>query len=632
MAVVSLGFTTSAALAGEPIIVRPNESLARAIAHARSAPRPAVIELAAGRHELAEVLRLTAADHDLTVRGPASGTARVVGAKVVRGWKLVDPARGIWEAPLPGQGRSVTYVFWNGTRLQRARTPNSGWFETKEKLGPGSPFAMSIPADVLQPGWAKLGDVYVVCLQKWAGFKLPIRGIDLEQHRVTLPTGPPAHRQEATNRFWIENAPEALDAPGEWYADRGRLRLIPPKGAKTPDTAEVTIATLPALVRMEGCANVTLQNLTFAECGDDFPTERGEIDSQAAVARRGAIQLQGCRECVIDTCLVEQVGGYAIDIAKGSRNCAVTHCELRDLGAGGVRIGESRIDQAEADQVQGNSVADCRVHHYGQSYPGAVGLIVLQSANNRLVHNDIHDAPYTGISVGWTWGYKDSPCKANLIEANHIHHLGGKLLSDLGGVYLLGPQPGTVVRRNWIHDLACFAYGAWGLYTDEGSSGITLEQNIVVGCEKAGFHQHYGRDNLVRGNLIVRCGEGAVRRSREENHRSFRFVGNVVIGDQPRFLVSSFKNGQYAFEKNLYFSPQLDKATWAGMTWAQWQANGQDRDSVRADPRLIEPAHPEQGLRDDSPAAQIGFQMPDVRTIGVRSRAGTTGSGFDRSK
>jgi hypothetical protein len=329
---------------------------------------------------------------------------------------------------------------------------------------------------------------------------------------------------------------------------------------------------------------------------------------------------------------VEQVGGYAIDLAKGSRNCAVTHCELRELGAGGVRIGESRIDQADADQVHGNTVADCRVHHYGQSYPGAVGLIMLQSANNRLVHNDIHDAPYTGISVGWTWGYKESPCKANLVEANHIHHLGGKLLSDLGGVYLLGPQPGTVVRRNWIHDLSCFEYGAWGLYTDEGSSGITLEQNIVVSCEKAGFHQHYGRDNLVRGNLFIHCGEGAVRRSREENHSSFRFVGNVVIGDQPRFLVSSFKNGHFLFEKNLYFAPQLDKATWAGMSWAEWQAHGQDRDSVRADPRLRETAHPERGLRADSPAAQIGFQMPDVRAIGVRLKAGAGVPGFDRSK
>lgn len=614
---------TSGGGSGEPIRVKAGDSLARAIERARAAPRPAVVELAAGQHELNDVLSLTANDSDLTIRGPDAGTARIVGSRHVVGWKLIDPSRAVWEAPLPPpwRDRPVTHVFWNGQRLQRARTPDTGWLETSEKLGPGAPFTMTIPGDLVQPTWARLGDVYVVCVQKWAGFRLPVRAADAEKRQVTLPVSPPPHRQEKRNRFWIENAPEALDAPGEWYADRaaGVLRVIPPRGGTAPDAARVTIAVLPSLLRMESCARVRLQRLTFAECSDDFPIRTGEVDTQAAAARRGAVQLKGCRDCTIDRCVVEAVGGYAIDVGRGCRGCAVTDCELHDLGAGGVRIGETGVDPAPPAAVAGNEVANCRVHHYGQLYPGAVGLIVFQSSDNRLLHNDIHDAPYTGISVGWTWGYKESPCKANRVEANHIHHLGGKLLSDLGGVYLLGPQPGTVVRRNWIHDLSCFEYGAWGLYTDEGSTGITLEENIVAGCEKAGFHQHYGRDNVVRGNLFAHCGEGTVRRSREEDHRSFAFVGNVVISDTPRLLGGAFKNGQYLFEKNLYFAPQPDRATWAGLDWKAWQARGQDRDSVVADPLLIDSTHPERGLRPNSPAEKIGFRMPDVRTIGPQS-------------
>jgi len=462
--------------------------------------------------------------------------------------------------------------------------------------------------------------VYVVCVQKWAGFRLPVRRVDVERGRVTLPVAPPPHRQEAKNRFWIENAPEALDAPGEWYADRaaGVLRLIPPPGGKGADAAEVTVAALPALLRLDGCANVTLQNLTFAECGDDFPVDTGEIDTQAAAGRRGAVRLTGCRDCAVEDCVVEEVGGYAVDLGRGCRDCSVKRCELRNLGAGGVRIGETQAEAAPEAQVRGQTVSDCRVHHYGQVYPGAVGLIIFQAADNRLLHNDVHDAPYSGVSVGWTWGYKDSPCKANLIEANHIHHLGGKLLSDLGGVYLLGPQPGTVVRGNWIHDLRCFDYGAWGLYTDEGSTGITLERNVVVDCEKAGFHQHYGRDNVVRGNLFVRCGEGTVRRSREEDHLSFRFEGNVIVSDTPRLLHGSFKNGRYAFDRNLYFTPQLDQTTWAGLDRERWRAQGQDRESVLADPLLLDAAHPERGFQPDSPVRRIGFEMPDVRAVGAR--------------
>jgi hypothetical protein len=321
---------------------------------------------------------------------------------------------------------------------------------------------------------------------------------------------------------------------------------------------------------------------------------------------------------VIERCAVEQVGGYAVDLGQGSRDCTVSRCELRQLGAGGVRIGETQVSDDPADQVQGHTVADCHVHHYGARYPGAVGLIIFQAADNRLLHNDIHDAPYSGVSVGWTWGYRESPCKGNLVEGNHIHHLGGKILSDLGGVYLLGPQPGTVVRGNWIHDIHCFEYGAWGLYTDEGSTSITLEQNIVVGCEKAGFHQHYGRENIVRGNLLVNCGEGMVRRSREEDHLSFRFTGNVVISDSPSLLHNSFRNGHFEFASNLYFTALPDQASWNGMDWAKWQASGQDRDSRLADPLLVDPAQPQLGFRADSPVQQIGFEMPDVAGIGIR--------------
>ena len=94
-------------------------------------------------------------------------------------------------------------------------------------------------------------------------------------------------------------------------------------------------------------------------------------------------------------------------------------------------------------------------------YPPAVGIWVGQSGGNLIAHNHVHGTNYSGISVGWTWGYGPTKSYGNIIEYNHVRDIGRGMLNDLAGIYTLGMQPGTIVRCNLVHDVRCYPEGGW---------------------------------------------------------------------------------------------------------------------------------------------------------------------------
>jgi parallel beta-helix repeat protein len=264
-------------------------------------------------------------------------------------------------------------------------------------------------------------------------------------------------------------------------------------------------------------------------------------------------------------------------------------------------------------------VSDNHIHDIGLVFPPAVGVWVGQSSRNLIAHNHIHDLYYTAISVGWTWGYGPNQCNGNIIEYNHLHSIGKDMLSDMGGIYTLGMQPGTILRYNLIHDISSFTYGGWGIYPDEGSTGMVIENNVVYRCKSAGFHQHYGRENIVRNNIFALNRENQLMRTRAEPHLSFAFTGNIVYFDQGRLLGSNWTGEQFKMERNLYFDARSAGIRFAGRSFDEWRASGQDRESIVADPLFVNPANFEFRLRPGSPAAKIGFKPIDLSTVGPRN-------------
>ncbi len=78
---------------------------------------------------------------------------------------------------------------------------------------------------------------------------------------------------------------------------------------------------------------------------------------------------------------------------------------------------------------------------------------------------DIADFRYTGVSVGWVWGYAHSPAK----------------------------------------------------------------NNLVFNTKTGGFHQHYGKENMIGNNIFAFADLYQVQATRVEDHLSFSFANNLYF-------------------------------------------------------------------------------------------------------
>jgi parallel beta-helix repeat protein len=550
------------------------------------------------------------------------------GGVAIGGWKEVT-IRGmrVWAAELPEVRAGEWYfreLYVNGQRRFRPKLPKEGFafFAGFLADGQGVPWNAGQTQMTFKPGdiraWKNLQDIEVVAFTRWVDNRQPVASVDMGKRIVTFTKKSVQRLEDCRNGqpgpYWVENVFEALDTPGQWYLDRptGTLYYYPMSGEKMSEV-EVIAPRLEQVVRVEGTAskpvtNLRFDGLTFSHTQWELPPDASGA-AQAAVNVPGAVLLTHAQDCRFRKCAITHVGTYAIEFGAGCKGNRVERTAMLDLGGGGVKIGHDS---------SGTTVSDCDIGDGGHIFHPAVGVWIGHSPDNRVVHNDIHDLYYSGVSVGWVWGYAESKAVRNIVEWNHIHDIGKGLLSDMGGIYTLGVSPGTRLRYNLIHDVESFGYGGWGLYTDEGSTNILLENNIVYNTKTGGFHQHYGKENIVRNNVFAFSREGQIIRSREEEHSSFTFERNIVLWKESPLLGGNWGNGNYAIDRNLYWRVGGGQFDFAGMTFDEWKAKGRDVHSIIADPLFVAPEKGDFTLKPNSPALGIGFKPIDLSKVGRR--------------
>jgi hypothetical protein len=497
-----------------------------------------------GRHYLNEPLAFTPEDTAkddsvVTYKSHESDKAVISGGRRIGGWKQQGH---LWKAEIEGAQSGkwpFRELFFSGQRRPRARTPTQGFFRVA-KAGSDNRTSFFFKAGDLRR-WSKLHAAELVFLHDWSISRVPIANIDEASRSVHLasPVGRPSPHFAMTNfeahpRYAIENAPELLDSPGEWYLD-AELGVLTywPVANEDLSVVEAIAPVLTSLITVRGdetgsraVRNLRFEGLTFSHSAWPLPP-RGYAESQATnhAERHGdpnspsafipaAVTFDAAENCALERCRLEHLGGTAIWFRRACRNNRISQSVIRDVAANGVNVGEAQVNVPSAEAVaagralnpvsQGNAITHCRIARCGSLYYGSVGIWVGMAKATEISANEIRHLPYTGVSVGWNWSPAKTVCEGHLVASNHIHHV-MQLLSDGGGIYTLGRQPGTVLRGNIIHDVPANNGRAEsnGMFIDEGSTELLIESNVIYNIARSPIRFHQAGKNTLRNNQLV---------------------------------------------------------------------------------------------------------------------------------
>ncbi|MDD2597961.1 MAG: right-handed parallel beta-helix repeat-containing protein [Kiritimatiellae bacterium] len=570
------------------------------------------------------------------------------GGRQIVGWQ-----RGtgkLWQVELPEvrSGKwSFRQLFVDGERRQRARSPNTGYHRIAALLpGPPNPRAKPVARDKfifaaadLQP-WDQLHDVNVVLMHSWETSIHPLKSVDTVSNTVQF-TAPMKEwwsigYWEEAQRYYVENAFELLDQPGEWYLNRatGVLSYWPLPGEQM-EQIEVVAPVLHELVRLAGDAEqgrfveyVTLRGLAFHHA-DWILAPQGNSSTQAAVEVPAAVMADGALNCAIEGCEVAHVGTYGIWFRRGCKDCRIQRNRAYDLGAGGIRVGEAKMAATDVAESCRILVDNNHIYDGGHVYAAGVGIWVAQSSENRISHNDIHDLCYSGISIGWNWGLEANRTHHNVVEFNHVHDLVHGVLSDAGLIYCLGVSPGSVIRNNVFHDIWPYSTPplGWGIYLDAQCGGYTVENNLVYNTLSGGLmFNNGGHEHLIQNNIFALSANHALWPYNEK--RPSTFQRNIVYLTQGELLIPHGQrslNERLAaqeslgiWDENLYWhTGGADRIRFYRHSLEAWQALGLDRKSSIADPQFADVAAHDFTLQPGSPALRMGFLPLEISGVGL---------------
>ena len=519
------------------IRITPDSSLMDAVRKAREMRRlgkaaDVTIHLQAGTYYLYESLRLRPQDSGLTIEGT---DAVISGGMKITGWKRQGK---LLVADVPDfNGRPVDFrqLWINGQKAVRARDVSDfeqmNCIRTYDKKNHILWVPRKAVEKILKAPYAEM-----VLHEMWCTSNLRIKSITPQGDSAAVRFHQPEARLQFEHPwpspmtpdtkhpspFYLTNAKELVDEPGEWYHDiREHKVYYMPRAGET--IREAIVPMLETLVEFIGTAehpvrNITMKDIRFSHTSWMRPSEKGHVplqagmylmeayklrpqidrpnnhklDNQGWLGRAdAAVELRYTEDCSFDGCRFEHLGGSGLDYVIACRRGTTTKCTFTDIAMNGYVCGSFSPEGLEThlpyqptdfrEVCTGQTVEQSLFYDVSNEDWGCVAICAGYVSGITIDHNTIHDVSYTGISLGWGWN-RDLVCmKDNKVHANLIYNYANHMY-DCAGIYTLGNQPGTLISENVVRDIATPSYvhdpNHWFyLYTDEGSSNITLRDN-----------------------------------------------------------------------------------------------------------------------------------------------------------
>lgn len=483
-----------------------------------------------------------------TIRSVGDEKVILSGGISINGWKKQGK---VWVADVPvfnGRPLDFRQLWVNGKKAVRARDVED--FEKMNRICSVDEKneilyvpAVSIRRLIDNKGNLKAKYAEMVLHQMWCVANLRIRSVEVQGDSAAIRFHQPESRIQFehpwprpmvttdghNSAFYLTNARELQDVPGEWYHDMDARKVYyyPREGEKMQE-AEVIVPAVETLVRVEGTldrpvCHIRFEKITFSYTTWMRPSEKGHVplqagmyltdgyliepkmqrdylnhplDNQGWLGRpAAAVRVVAARQIDFERCRFEHLGSTGLDYEEAVQGGVVRGCLFRDIAGNGLLVGsfspaahETHLPYNPADRREvctQQQINNCYFTEIGNEDWGCLAIAAGYVGDVNIEHNEISEVPYSGISLGWGWTQTVNCMRNNRVHANLIHHY-AKHMYDVAGIYTLGSQPKSYVTENCVHSIYKPGYvhdpNHWFyLYTDEGSSFITVRDNWTEG-------------------------------------------------------------------------------------------------------------------------------------------------------